>query len=249
MARIIPKLSDRGPAMSWSIGKEVVGADRIHRGWFIDQGLDDDLDEAAADLGWIIGKLAHLDGQTRPHWLVPMPCPLHVLILGVPYMNIFALARNDIAYSGLGCRWRSGDSSRLGAMVIHPDLLRAGFVEPFPIMASSTSTDDLLTALLAHNQVLNACEAAAANAGSPRAFDFWEVALPFGAGEKTPKGKDDKTSMISPIICAHPPAAQQDVDYLRGLLAPPLVRRIVVDRWPKITAWAAEVARIDDRLD
>lgn len=249
MARIIPKASDRGASASWSIGKEVVGTDRIHRGWFLDKGLTDDLDEAAAALGWPFGKFAHLDGKVRPHWLVPMPCSLHVLILGVPFSDIYALARNDIADSGLGCRRNPGETTRLGALVMHPDLLRAGCGDPFPIMTSSTGTDDLLTALLAHNQVLDACEEAAEAAGSPRPFAFWEVALPFGVGAKIPRGRDDKTTMISPIICAHPPTPQQDVDYLRGLLAPPLVRSYVTSRWATIVAWAAEVGRVYDRMD
>lgn len=132
MARIIPRASDRGPSASWSIGKEVVGSDRIHRGWFIDHGLDQAFDEAAEALGWAGGALSHMDGNTRPHWFIPMPCRLHVLILGVPFMNIGVLARNDIAYAGLGCRWTSGDTSRLGALVIHPDLVNAGYEEPFP---------------------------------------------------------------------------------------------------------------------
>jgi len=249
MARIIPKPSDRGASASWSIGKEVIGSDRIHRGWFIDKGLTDDLDEAAASLRWPHGLFAHLDGKTRPHWLVPMPCPLHVLILGVPFSDIYALARNDIAYSGLGCRRKPGETTRLGALAFHPDLVRAGYGEPFPIMTSSTSTDDLLAALLAHNQVLTACEEAAAAAGSPRPFDFWEVALPFGAGSKISRGRDDKTSLISPIICTHPPVAHQDVDYLRGLLAPPLVRRYTVEQWPTIVAWAEAVGAVYDRME
>ncbi len=250
MTRIIPKASDRGASASWSIGKEVLDGDiEFHRGWFIDYGLTDDLDDAARALNWPRGKLAHLDGKMRPHWLVPMPTKMHVLILGVPYTDIYALARNDIAYSGLGCRRKSGEATRLGALVIQPDLLSAGCVEPFPIMTSSTGTDDLLAALLAHNQVLDACEAAAEAAGTPRKFDFWEVALPFGVGAKAPRGQGDKTSQVSPVICNHPPAAQQDVDYLRGLLAPPLVRRIVVDQWLGIVDWAAEVGRVYDRMD
>jgi hypothetical protein len=249
MARIIPRASDRGPAASWSVGKEVVGSDRIHRGWFIDHGLDQAFDEAAAALGWASGALSHMDGNTRPHWFIPMPCRLHVLILGVPFMNIGALARNDIAYAGLGCRWTSGDTSRLGALVIHPDLVNAGYEEPFPIMISSTSTEDLLAALLAHHRVLDACEAAARDAGAARSFDFWEVALPFGVGAKSVRGKDDKTSTITPIVCAHPPDDQLSVDYLRGLLAPPAVRRFVREQWPRVTTWAADVARTDDRSE
>lgn len=245
MARIIPKVSDRGAAASWSSGKEVVGTDRVHRGWFLDYGLTEPLDAAAQALGWPRGPLSHLDGDTREHWLVPMPCPLYILILGLPFMDMLTLARNDIAFSGLGCRWRwqNSETSRLGAFAIHPDLLRVGYTDPFPFLVSSTSTDDLLRALLKHNAVLNACEDAASAAGKPRPFEFWEVALPFGVGAKSSRGSGDKTSQISPIACAHPPPEQQNTTYLRSLLAPPPVRESIVHHWPTITAWAADIAR------
>ena len=79
-------------------------------------------------------------------------------------------------------------------------------------------------ALLAHNAVLDACEAAAAAKGKPRTFEFWELALPLIPGTKVVRGKELQ-SPISPIVCAHPP--QPDVAYLRSLLAPAVVREVV----------------------
>lgn len=240
MPRIIPKESpDKRPVASWSSGKEVIGTDRTFRGFFLDTGLDAALDAAADAAGWPSGKLSHLDGVTRTHWLLPSPCSLYVLIGGVPYTSVGALARTDISYSGIGCRWNG--KSKLGVQCLHPDLLAQGYTDPIPFVVSSTSSDDLLAALLAHNAVLDACERAAAAKGRPRSFEFWEVALVMAPGARVPRGSGDKTTTISPIVCAHP--ASPDVTYLRGLLAPAQVAEIVAARWHEIEVWAAEFAR------
>lgn len=240
MPRIQPQDGPaKRPVMSWSSGKELVGADRVWRGLFLDCGLDPELDQAAQAAGWAQGQMGHLDGQARTHWLVPAPTPLYVLIAGVPYRSVGALARADVARSGIGCRW-SG-RSKLGVQVLHPDLMRREYTEPLALSVSSTSSDDLLAALLAHNAVLDRCEAAAAQAGRPRAFEFWQVACPFQPGPRVARGQGDKTTMISPIACAHP--TEPTLEYLRGLLAPRVVDDIVAARWAEIERWAAEVAR------
>ncbi len=81
MPRIKPQESpEKRPTASWASGKEIAGTDRTHKGWFIDMGLDPNLDAAAHDAGWPSGRLEHLDGTEREHWLLPTPCPLFVLI-------------------------------------------------------------------------------------------------------------------------------------------------------------------------
>lgn len=238
MPRITPKETpDKRPVASWSSGKEVDGTDRIFKGWFIDVGLDDRLDAACDAAGWERGGLAHLDGEIREHWLLPSPCPIFVLIQGVPFTTMPALVKSDVAYTGLKAYWPKDGRSVLAFQALHPDLLANDYVEPIPFSVRSTSTDDLLAALLTHNAVLDACEAAAAAKGTPRTFEFWEVALPLAAGSKVARGKDLQ-SPISPIVCVHPP--KPDVAYLRTVLAPKMVADIIESAWPQITSWAAD---------
>jgi hypothetical protein len=238
MPRIQPKDTDKRPVASWSTGKPIIGSDRVHRGWFVDAGLDDQLDEAAEAAGWPTGTFSHLDGAEREHWFIPSPLSLFVLIAGVPYRNIGALARNDIAYSGIRCSWNG--KSKLGVMALPLPLVEQGYLEPIPFLVSSTSTEDLLTALLSHNQVLDLCERAATKKGKPRTFEFWQVALPIAPGAPVARGGREQTTLISPITCAHP--QEPDLPYLRSLLAPKVVATVVAEREMRgeITAWAAD---------
>ncbi len=240
MARLKPKTQVKRPVFSWSSGKEVVDRDTIYRGWFIDVGLDDALDGAAAAAGWPAGTMRHLDGQQRQHWLLPTPCPFFVLIQGVPYTSMGAMVRDDVSFSGVGCRWQEGERSRLGVLVLHPDLVTQGYLEPLAAVVSSTSTDDLLVALLRHNALLDAAEAAAAARGNQREFEFWEFACPLAAGHQVARGREQTTS-ISPIICTHP--KEPDRTYLREVWGPKVVASVVAERWTEITTWAAAFAR------
>lgn len=238
MPRITPKETpDKRPVVSWSSGKEVLGTDRIFKGFFVDVGLEEQLDAACEAAGWEHGELSHLDGEARTHWLVPTPTPFFVLIQGIPFTTMPALVKTDVSYSGLKAYWPKDGRSVLAFQVLHPDLLSAGYQEPLPVSVKSTSTDDLLAALLKHNAVLDACEAASTKKGTARTFEFWEVAVPLGAGTKVARGKELQ-SPISPIVCVHP--AQPDVAYLRKLLAPKVVADIVQQAWPQITSWAAD---------
>jgi hypothetical protein len=241
MPRIQPKDTDKRPVASWSPGKPIIGSDRIHRGWFVDAGLDDQLDRAAEAAGWPTGTFSHLDGAAREHWLIP-PLSLFVLIAGVPYRNVGALARNDIAYSGIGCRWNG--KSKLGVMALAAPLLEQVYAEPIPFIVSSTSTDDFLAALLQHNSILDLCEQAATKKGKPRTFEFWQVALPTEPGSPVARGRE-QTTHISPIACGHP--QEPDLPYLRALLAPKVVSAVVAEKWGEITAWAADYARATER--
>ncbi|MBA3947219.1 MAG: hypothetical protein H0X37_22000 [Herpetosiphonaceae bacterium] len=239
MPRIKPQESSKRPGLSWSSGKEVIGQDRVHRGLFLDTGLDAALDDAAEAAGWQRGDLPHMEG-TREHWLVPTPTPLFVLIDGVPFTKMAALVRNDVSYAGIGVRWPQGQKSALAVQVLHPDLLAQSYTTPLSLTVSGTSTDDLLQALLTHDAVLTVCEAAAAARGNPRVFEFWEIALMLKAGDKVARGSA-QTSMISPIICAHP--TKPSVDYLRTLLAPKVVGDVVTAQSAAIRSWATEFAR------
>jgi hypothetical protein len=248
MARIVPADSGKRMVASWSSGKEVVGGDTIFRGWFLDVGIDPALDAAAAAAGWPQGRLLHLDGAVRDHWLLPSPVVLFPLIDGLPYKRLSALAANDVSYAGVGCSWVKGQRSRLGVMAPARDLLVQGYQTPLPFCVSSTSTDDLLAALLRHNDLLDALEEAARAAGKPRQFDFYSVGLPLLPGPKVARGSGAQTTQISPITCAHPAefgreALRAVVAPAAGLMAPPAVAEIKAARWPEIVAWAAEFKR------
>ncbi|MCC6626392.1 MAG: hypothetical protein IT340_03200 [Chloroflexi bacterium] len=250
MARIVPITTGGGKRLvaSWSSGKEIVGEDAIFRGWFLDVGIDPALDEAAAAAGWPQGRLLHLDGESREHWLLPSPTVLFVLIDGIPYGRLSALASNDVAYAGVGCSWIRGQRSRLGVMALARDLLTQGYETPLPFTVSSTSTDDLLAALLRHNEVLDALEAAARAAGKPREFDFHGIGLPLVPGPKVARGAGPLTTQISPVTCAHPQELTREalrgiVTPAIGLLAPPPVAEIKTRRWSEIVEWAAEFKR------
>jgi hypothetical protein len=66
------------------------------------------LDVAAHDASWTAGKLEHLDGEVREHWLLPNACHLFVLIQGVPYTKMAALVKSDVSFAGVGARWPQG---------------------------------------------------------------------------------------------------------------------------------------------
>jgi hypothetical protein len=245
-------------AASWSSGKEVVGDDSIFRGWFLDIGVDSELDAAAEQVGWPQGRLLHLDGAAREHWLLPSPVVLFVLIDGLPYTRLSALAANEVSHAGIGCSWVRGQRSRLAVMAIVRDLLVHGYQTPIPFSVSSTSTDDLLAALVRHNEVLDALEAAAAAAGKARDFDFYSVGLPLVPGPKVARGAGALTTQISPVSTAHPSDLHRDalrgiVAPAAGLLAPPVVNDIKAARWSEIVEWAADYRRaalrpVDDEM-
>jgi hypothetical protein len=248
MARIIPADSGKRLVASWSSGKEIVGGDNIFRGWFLDVGVDPALDAAATAAGWPQGQLLHLDGAIRDHWLVPSPVVLFPLIDGLPYKKLSALAANDVSYSGLGCSWVRGQRSRLGVMALARDLLAHDYRTPIPFCVSSTSTDDLLGALLRHNDLLDALEEAARAANKPRDFEFYGIGLPLLPGPKVARGSGALTTQISPIACGHPTEFTREalrgvITPANGLVAPPAVAEVKAARWPEIVAWAAEFKR------
>ena len=237
MARLAPKESDKGPQGSWSIGKEIVGSDRMHRGWFIDQGRDNEFDAAAEQAGFAYAEMINKNNEQNGFWLFPTPVSLFVLVEYIPYTRIELLARNDIAFTGLRCFWPKDGRSTLGFMALVPQLLAVGYNVPLPFGASSTRTNDLLKVLLAHNTVLDAAEKAATANGTPRNFEFFDLALPFAQGKKDPRGSGDKITNVVPPICGHP--AEVTVDYLRENFAPPIVRSTRREQWPEIVSWAA----------
>lgn len=263
MARVKPRATDKRPAVSWAIGNmDWIEVGEPYRGLFVDQGLDATLDAAALAAGWKSGTLDHLKEGARPHWFPPAPTAMYILISGVPYTGMGLLARNraDAVACGIGCRWEPGEKSKLAVQVVLADLVPHGFVEPLLFAVSSTQTDDLLAALLAHNAVLDRCEelanekveaartaakAAAEAAGETydesrhpyRQFDFWEWALPVTPGKRTERGKD-QTFRVTPIACAHP--TEPTLEYLRGLFVPKGVRQVVSEQWGAITDWAVK---------
>ena len=133
-------------------------------------------------------------------------------------------------------------------MALARDLLAHGYQTPIPFCASSTSTDDLLGALLRHNDLLDALEEAARAANKPRDFEFFGVGLPLLPGPKVARGSGALTTQISPIACGHPTEFTREalrgvVTPANGLIAPPAVAEVKAARWPEIAAWAAEFKR------
>lgn len=245
MPRITPVDTTRRLVASWSNGKEILGGDGIFRGWFLDMGLDPALDAAATAAGWPHGDLGHLDGAARAHWLIPSPLVIFPLIDGLPFTRLGALAASDVSYAGIGCSWAKGQRSRLGIMALIRDLLAHGYETPIPFCTSSTATDDLLAALLRHNELLDALERATREAGRPRTYAFCDIGLPLQPGPRVMRGTGALTSQLSPISCAHP--AEFSLEALRrivhpdaGLVAPAVVARVKAERWAAIVAWAAE---------
>jgi hypothetical protein len=262
--RIKPRATDKRPAVSWAIGNMTwIERDDYYSGLFVDYGLDDALDAAAEAAGWQFGTLDHGKEGPRPHWFPPAPTALYILIGGVPYTSMVLMARNrqDAAACGIGCRWEKGEKSKLAVQVVFKDLVPHGFVEPLLFAVSSTQTDDLLAALLAHNTVLDRCEmlankkvdearaaakASAEAAGKKdydekkypyRQFDFWEWALPIAPGKSTARGKE-QTYRVRPLVCVHP--EEPGLDYLRDLFVAKEVRAVVRERAADITEWATQ---------
>lgn len=209
---------------SWAPGHRVVNESRYFAGMFLDVGNDSDLDAAARQLEWPVGKLRHREGAIRDHYLIPTPTLLYVLINGVPYKSVGALVEHpaECVDNLIGARWRSdvGEKSALSVHVLFADLLQFGYTKPIPFVVRSNHTDDLLRALLAHNSVLDRAESAL-----DLQLDFHALALPITAGDEAPRGQGELTSTVSPITAAHP--AQLTRDYIYGKLAPPAVGQVL----------------------
>lgn len=245
MPRITPVDTTGRLVAAWSNGKEVLGGDGIFRGWFLDLGLEPALDAAATAAGWPRGDLGHLNGAARAHWLLPSPAVIFPLIDGLPFTRLGALAANDVSDAGVGCSWATGQRSRLGVMALVRDLLTYGYETPVPFCTSSTGTDDLLAALLRHNELLDALEHATRAAGRPRTNAFFDIGLPIQRGPTVMRGTGALISQLSPISCAHPAAftleaLRRIIHRTNGLVAPAAVARIKAERGPAIVTWAAE---------
>lgn len=248
MPSIVPMetIGGRRLTASWSSGKEVVDRGIIFRGWFLDVGSDPDLDAACQQAGMQQGQLSHLDGAVREHWLMPSPTVIFPLIDGLASTRLIGLARGDVARAGVGCSWPAGQRSRLGVMALVRDLLAVGYVNPIPFCVSSTSTDDLLAALVRHHEVLVALEEAARSAGRPQTWEFYHLGLPLLAGDKVARGSGTLTTAISPITCGHPrdlssrETLRAIVSSQGGLRAPEIVSQRKAECWPDIVAWATE---------
>lgn len=227
MPRPVPKETDKVPTLSWANNKPLADGERMHAGFFIDAGLDNDLDQAAERAGWERGAMTHLDGGNREHWLLPRPTPLHFLCLGLPYTSMTMLARNADECANLGFRaiWKSADEgtgerggSRLIFRVAHPDLIAAGFIGPVPASFRASQTDYLIKAMLRHNAILDQAEAYAQEQGKDRQYEFWEFALPIMPGPVVQVGKTQQ----SPIRPIQHQWAESDpnTDALRSLYTP-----------------------------
>lgn len=235
MPRVEPK-EGKSLIASWSRGEPIQGRREIFAGIFLDVGVDPALDTAAARAGWAQGKLRHKDGEAREHYLLKTPTLVYVMIAGVPFKTVGALAQHpaEAAQVGIACRWRSeiGERSVLAVHLLFADLVPHGFLTPIPLVVRSNHTDDLLAALVAHNTVLDRAETA-----MQRSFEFYQVALPIDAGEGVARGSSaapETTSSVMPITCVHP--AQLTRKYITEMTAPIEVSTTALE-------WEAEIQR------
>lgn len=230
---------------SWCSGRRVKDSDRIWRGLFLDIGLDEDLDRAAAAAEWPRAWISHLDSY-REHWCCPSPTNVFVMITGIPFkpmmMQMIARRPKKAAECCMGVRWPYGETSKLWLPVLFDDLVQQGYLKPIPIVVSSTSTDDLLAALVLHNDVIERSEVAI-----DQPMDFCDLALPIMPGQEVNRSNGDVGTPMSPITCGHPEKLTRA--YVTALLAPPNVTQTWEYSWRDLQVRAGDFSQSVDQKE
>lgn len=225
-------------------------------GFFVDTNIDPAFDDAAAAAGWDRALLAHQE-KSSEHWLIPLPTDVFILIdglMGLPEGDTpdrmvlpMAWAGQDVANLGLRALWDGQEKkSTLAVQLVFADLYKHGYCTPVPLSVTKSRTKELATILYAHNKALDIAEVAAAKAGNPREFDYFDIAVRITDGESTRyTSNSGKSSESVPMVYAAPTSTSDLRERTAGWARKyaecdvPPIAHVKQQYWGEIVAWAS----------
>lgn len=202
-----PQPPQSGALLQWATGLQTT--DRtLYAGWLIECGKDENLDSAlgAASFGTVTIK--HGSGNVVTHWALPQAA-LFVACAGV--QSIGEMKRTDERF-GIAFGWTTKEGraqSVLRMRVYVQELLTVGYAEPITLSVKSTLTGDLISALTANYDVLDAVNPIRAGLSKPPiAVPYYAVAVTLTAGAEVSRGSGGQSKAITPMVCASLPTKE-----------------------------------------
>jgi hypothetical protein len=196
--RPVPVVED--PILQWASGLPTVNR-QIYAGWLLEAGKHDDLDLAMQETGFPQVTIKHGNGAVVTHWAIET-ANAFVIADGVqsPQEMRQTTDRYGVAYG-----WRTTDTGRrqsvLKARILLRELLMLGYCDPLTLTVKSTFTDDVIRALSAQYEVLDAIDAFRALDGKPKMNPpFYACHIPLGPGADVERGRDNQKKTVSPIV-------------------------------------------------
>lgn len=192
------------PLIQWATGLTTVNR-QIYAGWMVEAGKQDDLDGAMQSAGFSKVTIKHGSGSVVTHWAIETA---NMFILADGIQTAAELKRSAERY-GVAYGWRTTDTGRqqsvLKARVMLRELLAVGYTDPLTLTVKSTVTGDVLTALLAQYEVLDAVDAFRALDGKPALNPpLYACHLPIGPGAEVARGSGSNTKEITPPVASIP---------------------------------------------
>ncbi len=192
------------PLIQWATGLTTVNR-QIYAGWMVEAGKQDDLDGAMQSAGFSKVTIKHGSGSVVTHWAIETA---NMFILADGIQTAAELKRSAERY-GVAYGWRTTDTGRqqsvLKARVMLRELLAVGYTDPLTLSVKSTLTGDILAALLAQYDVLDAVDAFRKLDGKPvMAPPLYACYLPIGPGDEVARGSGQNTKEITPPVAKIP---------------------------------------------
>ena len=192
------------PLIQWATGLPTVNR-QIYAGWMVEAGKQEDLDGAMQSVGFPKVTIKHGSGAVVTHWAIETA---NMFILADGVQTTTELKRSTERY-GIAYGWRTTDTGRqqsvLKARVMLRDLLYVGYTDPLTLSVKSTLTGDILAALLAQYDVLDAVDAFRALDGKPpMSPPLYACYLPIGPGAEVSRGSGQNTKEITPPVAVIP---------------------------------------------
>ena len=190
--------------IQWATGLQTVNR-QIYAGWMVEAGKQDDLDGAMESAGFSKVTIKHGSGKVVTHWAIETA---NLFILADGVQTSAELKRSAERY-GVAYGWRTTDTGRqqsvLKARVMLRELLAVGYTDPLTLSVKSTLTGDVLAALLAQYDVLDAVAAFRALDGKPAMQPpLYACYLPIGPGNEVARGSGTNTKEITPPVAKIP---------------------------------------------
>ena len=192
------------PLIQWATGLPTVNR-QIYAGWMVEAGKQEDLDGAMQSAGFPKVTIKHGSGSVVTHWAIET-ANLYVLADGI--QTAAELKRGTERY-GVAYGWRTTDAGRqqsvLKARVMLRELLAVGYADPLILSVKSTLTGDVLAALMAQYDVLDAVDAFRKLDSKPALNPpLYACYLPIGPGDEVARGSAGQTKEITPPVAKIP---------------------------------------------
>lgn len=195
--------------LQWASGLTTTDR-RIYAGWFVEAGRDAWLDGAMQSAGFERVTIKHSSGNAVTHWAVEQ-ADMFVAADGV--QTIAEMKQTSERY-GVAFGWRTLDNGKaqsfLKARVFLRELLLAGYTEPLTLSVRSTTTGDVIDALMTQYDVLDAIDALRTQQGkAPLEPPFYACSIRVGPGKEVQRGSGS-TSTLTPPVAYLPPTLDRE---------------------------------------